>query len=218
MGHRYFDPRTGRFISQDPAGSGDNWYAYAGNNPVNETDPSGLVLEGSTPQNSPGYIGVNTSQAGEWAMAFGESAAYNEQVDQNIADHSANEACLASQTKGESHHPVNERLPGESDLHYFLRGLEWALTQTFTGQPDPMAEGYNPFKGKTPAEIDKAMREKGYIPRGPDPANGKGGYVNPNTGRSLHIDPANNYGEPPHVDVNRPRDYSGSLPKKKFPL
>ena len=45
MGHRYFDPRTGRFISQDPAGSGDNWYAYADNNPVNETDPSGLSFE-----------------------------------------------------------------------------------------------------------------------------------------------------------------------------
>lgn len=45
MGHRYYDPRTGRFISQDPAGSGDNWYAYAGNNPVNKIDPSGLITQ-----------------------------------------------------------------------------------------------------------------------------------------------------------------------------
>ncbi len=42
MGHRYYDSRIGRFISQDPAGDGDNWYAYAGNNPTNEIDPSGL--------------------------------------------------------------------------------------------------------------------------------------------------------------------------------
>lgn len=42
MGHRYYDPRTGRFITQDPAGSGDNWYAYANNDPVNSIDPSGL--------------------------------------------------------------------------------------------------------------------------------------------------------------------------------
>lgn len=44
MGHRYYDTRIGRFLSQDPAGDGDNWYAYCGNNPVNEADPSGLSV------------------------------------------------------------------------------------------------------------------------------------------------------------------------------
>ena len=42
LGHRYYDSRTGRFISQDPAGDGDNWYAYADNDPIDETDPMGL--------------------------------------------------------------------------------------------------------------------------------------------------------------------------------
>lgn len=42
MGHRYYDVRTGRFISQDPAGVGNNWYSYADNNPVNAVDPTGL--------------------------------------------------------------------------------------------------------------------------------------------------------------------------------
>jgi len=40
--HRYYDSWTGRFLSQDPAGDGDNWYAYCDNDPMNETDPSGL--------------------------------------------------------------------------------------------------------------------------------------------------------------------------------
>ena len=40
---RYYDSRTGRFISQDPAEDGDNWYACAGNDPVNGADPSGLM-------------------------------------------------------------------------------------------------------------------------------------------------------------------------------
>jgi RHS repeat-associated protein len=42
MGHRYYDTRIGRFISQDPIGDGDNWYAYCGNDPVDGVDPEGL--------------------------------------------------------------------------------------------------------------------------------------------------------------------------------
>jgi len=44
MGHRYYDSRIGRFLSQDPAGDGDNWYAYCGNDPVNGGDPTGLKM------------------------------------------------------------------------------------------------------------------------------------------------------------------------------
>jgi len=40
---RYYDPATGRFLSQDPLRSG-NLYAYAGNNPVRYVDPYGLDL------------------------------------------------------------------------------------------------------------------------------------------------------------------------------
>jgi RHS repeat-associated protein len=41
---RYYDPATGRFLSEDPLG-GLNPYAYAGNNPVSLRDPSGLDEE-----------------------------------------------------------------------------------------------------------------------------------------------------------------------------
>ena len=40
--NRYYDPSTGRFITEDPVKDGLNWYAYCGNNPVNMVDPSGL--------------------------------------------------------------------------------------------------------------------------------------------------------------------------------
>jgi RHS repeat-associated protein len=42
---RYYDPKLGRWISQDPIGfaAGDtNLYRYVGNSPTNATDPSGL--------------------------------------------------------------------------------------------------------------------------------------------------------------------------------
>ncbi|WP_081733733.1 RHS repeat-associated core domain-containing protein [Methylomonas sp. 11b] len=43
---RYYDPNTGRFISEDPKGfaAGINFYAYVDNNPVNANDPTGLDL------------------------------------------------------------------------------------------------------------------------------------------------------------------------------
>ncbi|WP_204723392.1 polymorphic toxin type 37 domain-containing protein, partial [Fastidiosibacter lacustris] len=77
----------------------------------------------------------------------------------------------------------------------------------------------NPFKDKSANEIDQMFRDKGFNPRGLDPLNGKGGYVNPKTDRSYHIDPGGKYKkgtEYPHVDVNRAN--GSKLPKKKYPL
>lgn len=43
---RYYDPTIGRFITEDPARDGINWYVYCGNNPLSYTDPTGLVYNG----------------------------------------------------------------------------------------------------------------------------------------------------------------------------
>ena len=40
--NRYYNSATGRFITEDPAQDGLNWYVYAGNNPVSFVDPWGL--------------------------------------------------------------------------------------------------------------------------------------------------------------------------------
>jgi RHS repeat-associated protein len=45
---RWYEPGTGRFLSEDPAGfgaSGSNLYSYVGGNPVDATDPSGAVAQ-----------------------------------------------------------------------------------------------------------------------------------------------------------------------------
>src|SRR5207302_6670490 len=47
---RWYDPHTGRFISQDPSGfaAGDpNLYRYVTNDPTNFTDPTGMSPDSS---------------------------------------------------------------------------------------------------------------------------------------------------------------------------
>ena len=42
MGARFDWPEVGRFVQQDPAWKGINWYAYVGDNPLTGIDPEGL--------------------------------------------------------------------------------------------------------------------------------------------------------------------------------
>ncbi|MCW5939363.1 MAG: RHS repeat-associated core domain-containing protein [Fimbriimonadaceae bacterium] len=41
MRARYYEPWTGRFISEDPAMDGANWYVFCGNEPVSRRDATG---------------------------------------------------------------------------------------------------------------------------------------------------------------------------------
>ena len=43
LGHRYYDPSIGRFLSRDSAKAGTNWYAYCDNNPLKKVDPQGKI-------------------------------------------------------------------------------------------------------------------------------------------------------------------------------
>ncbi len=41
---RFYNPRLGRFLTEDPARDGSNWYVYCNNNPVGYVDPSGKSM------------------------------------------------------------------------------------------------------------------------------------------------------------------------------
>jgi hypothetical protein len=74
--------------------------------------------------------------------------------------------------------------------------------------------GFNPFRGKTPDELDAIFRSKGFTPRGPSPVTGRGAYLHPVTGRNYHIDLLR-HGRP-HVDILRAPGYKGDLLKRRY--
>ncbi|MFC8870227.1 RHS repeat-associated core domain-containing protein [Streptomyces sp. NPDC057148] len=59
MGHRYYDPTLGRFTQPDPSGQETNPYLYAAGDPINNSDPSGLISLGGI------------FDAAGWAAMFG---------------------------------------------------------------------------------------------------------------------------------------------------
>ena len=59
--NRYYDPKLGRFISEDPAKSGSNWYVYCENNPLKFVDPWGLEPSGMS-YYIVVFAGINTNQ------------------------------------------------------------------------------------------------------------------------------------------------------------
>ena len=46
--HRWYDPRVGRWLSEDPIKADVNFYRYVGNNPTRCIDPSGLDAPGGS--------------------------------------------------------------------------------------------------------------------------------------------------------------------------
>ncbi len=224
-----------------------NLYSYVRGNPVNRNDPSGhtddqtLALKTPSPdvnvQNTTDQEKPETSPSVEIAketvsetvkdvgQAVKDTVVGTAKVGYNLVADTVN--TLNNATNVILSPITNFQFPTLKNAEASTPGEKTAMTGIFIASlfvglgeekaaVNAITKG-NPFKGKTAEQISEAFIGKGFEPKGPNPISGKGGYVNPKTGRSFHIDPGSKV-EAPHVDVNRLRNYKGPLEKKKYPL
>ncbi|WP_305908471.1 RHS repeat-associated core domain-containing protein [Methylomarinum sp. Ch1-1] len=171
--HRYYDPKTGRYITSDPIGlnGGLNSYGYVGGNPLIYSDPKGLII---------------------WDI-----------LDYGFFAQSLYEYYQCSSTDNAINLGLDAigLFPGIPALGT-LRRIDDAVDVTKGAGKSPHINPKD-VANKTPAQIDKLAKDKGLVPKGPDPKSGKGAYVDPATGKQrvlCHTNCSN-----PHGHVNNPQ-------------
>ena len=200
---------TGRFLRPDPMQDeypGISPYAYAANNPLKYVDPDGRIV-------FPAVFGLLYAATEVASTGYD---AYN--LYETIQDPKSTKLDVGMAVVGLG---LGTALPGPGSAYTkgaktLLKKVGGYVKKAYPGGKGNVIGLGNPFKGKSPRQIDRMFKNKGFETRGKNPRKGKGGYVNPKTGRSYHIDRKNRSGEPTHVDVNRSKSYKGHLEKKKY--
>ncbi|ARU45024.1 hypothetical protein CCB81_13140 [Armatimonadetes bacterium Uphvl-Ar2] len=136
LGHRYYDPTTGRFLSRDPIKDGRNWYVYSRNRPNSSTDPDGLeVVELGGSLNGAYFVGLDYAlkariDTSTWDVAVAQDAGLSFGVQIGVGP-----GVVGSVRRGSI--PANERSSG-----YSARGGDM--------QPDEMSYSAGPWSFSHP--------------------------------------------------------------------
>jgi RHS repeat-associated protein len=186
---RYTDPTTGRFVSRDRLGvqGGINFYRYVRNNPVNLTDPMGLLPTGPSGSGSGSYTGgclsYNDGWRGEPETMTDVDVAENEGYD--LSDGpvlvAAGAACYASDPSGTSNAntPWSPAANAAADAGIFIgpslgdAGIARASYETMVSALDPNDSAGREFvkqliRGQTPPLVGQPL-EAMYPDLGPRP-------------------------------------------------
>lgn len=185
---RDYDPTTGRYIQADRLVliDGPAIYGYARQSPGIYADPTGqcpwcVVATGA-------IIGAVTSVALDYL------------IDQIWGD-----GCYTWKEPGTAAFFGGLLGGAGGAVAGVVRGGFGAASKGAMGAGATKGLGGNPFKGKTPDQIQRMFQKKGFIKKGPNPGAGQGQFVNPRTGRGYHVDAAHGAPKGPHVGTTRPK-------------
>jgi RHS repeat-associated protein len=203
FGARYHGARIGRFTTVDPVytwrenlADPQRWnrYAYARDNPLRYVDPDGRQVAEVIRHAGMGL----RSQPDPRGVVVGGALIFVATQLENIVH-----GLEAAAEHGVPTYPVDHlRIPAHMSEAVADPSRQLPEKAGPTGHISP-----GEVSGKTPAEIDARAKELGLKPMGPDPAAGRGSYIDPQTGEQrILVHPAPKGGAP-HGHVN---DASGS--------
>lgn len=177
MRARVYDPATAQFLTPDPlaAISGEP-YSYAGDNPLNESDPTGLLFGIELP---------SLEEIGEGIAGWGDTITFGgtEWVREQLGDNNIDTCSGAYQSGGIAGLVTGVLIPGEGEAEIGAEGL--SISAKIARQMEA--------RGWTEEEIQEAIESGEQVPAvnkaTGDPATR---YINPKTGQSVVIDNGTN--------------------------
>ncbi|MGC2372541.1 MAG: RHS repeat-associated core domain-containing protein [Solirubrobacteraceae bacterium] len=171
---RVYDPATAQFLSSDPlkAITGEP-YAYVGDNPLNASDPTGLIF---------GISGTPSwEEVGEGVAGWGDTITFGATnwVREELGNNNINPCSGAYQAGGYAGLATAALIPGEGEVELGAEGI--SLSAKIAGQMEA--------RGWTEESIQEAMKSDDQV-QAVNKATGNPAtrYINPTTGQSVVVD------------------------------